>query len=70
MSTDFSDVRKKPRIEAEDDDLVIYFRLCDAGYAQSIADAAKLDARTVIQALYYEKFKSDYEQAYIEINKE
>lgn len=29
-----------------------------------------MDARTVLQALAYEKFVYDYERAYIELNKE
>jgi hypothetical protein len=29
----------------------------------------KMTAREVVQALYYEQFLSDYEAAYIELNK-
>ena len=32
-------------------------------------EAQTLDARTVLQALHYEKFLKDYESAYFEINK-
>lgn len=52
-----------------EDDLIIFFRLCKAGYAASINEAAELDARTVIQALHYEEFLDRYERAYIELNK-
>ena len=62
------EVRNYPKIEAKDDNLLIYFRLCKAGYATSVREAAELDARTVLQALYYEGFCSDYELAYLEIN--
>lgn len=51
-----------------DDDLLIMFKLSKAGYG-SISQIEKWDARKVIQALNYEKFISDYESAYIEINK-
>lgn len=53
----------------KDDVLLIYFRLCKAGYASSVKEASKMDARTVLQALAYENFLSDYEQAYIDLNK-
>jgi len=49
--------------------LLIYFKLCKAGYAASVTEAARLDARTVLQALNYEKFNSDYERAFMEMNK-
>jgi len=39
-----------------------------AGYG-SIAEVRELDARTVLQALNYEKFIDDFERAYLEINK-
>lgn len=69
MSTYFSNDKQRPSIEASDDDLLIYFRLCKEGYASSVKEAAEMDARTVLQALNYEKFCSDYESAYLEINK-
>ncbi len=65
----YADGRNYPRVEAEDDVLLIYFRLCKAGYSNSIIEARELDARTVLQALAYEKFIIDWEQAYIEENK-
>jgi hypothetical protein len=49
--------------------MLIYFRLCKAGYAGSVLEAAEFDARTVIQALYYEDFCSDYEHTFLELNK-
>lgn len=64
-----SDDRVVPVIEVKDDALIYYFRLCKSGYASSIKEAAELDARTVLQALNYEKFINDYEIAYMELNK-
>lgn len=52
-----------------EDDLIIYFRLVKSGYASNVIQAAELDSRTVIQALYYDKFIGDYESAYMEICK-
>jgi hypothetical protein len=43
-------------------------KLVKAGYG-SFPEVAKLDARTVIQALHYEKFCGDYQAAYLELNK-
>lgn len=63
------DEHKYPDVEAKDDNLLIYFRLCKAEYARSIAEAKELDAREVLQALNYEMFLSDYEQAFLEMNK-
>lgn len=53
----------------QEDNLLIYFRLCKAGYARSINEARELDARTVLQALAYETFLVDYERAFFELNK-
>ena len=60
---------KKPSLEADDDVLTVYFRLCKAGYASSIQQAKELNAREVVQALYYEKFCNEYEKCWMEINK-
>lgn len=49
--------------------MLIYYRLCKAGFARSVAEAKELDVRTVVQALAYEKFCNDYEAAYMELNK-
>lgn len=35
----------------------------------SLREVKELDARTVLQALNYEKFCADYEAAYMELNK-
>jgi len=43
--------------------------LVKAGYAPTVEEAEKLNARVVLQALYYEKFLNDYESAYIQLNK-
>lgn len=64
---------KLPRVVAserdEDVNLMIYFRLVKGGYAASVGEAKQFDARTVLQALYYENFLVDFERAYIELNK-
>jgi hypothetical protein len=49
--------------------LLIYFRLVKAGYG-TLAEVKVMNAREVLQALSYEKFCSDYELAYLEINRE
>lgn len=47
---------------------MVYFKLCKAGYARSVPEAAALDARTVLQALAYETFLGDYETTFLKIN--
>jgi hypothetical protein len=39
-----------------------------AGYG-TLREVEEMNARTVLQALYYESFISDYESAYMEMNK-
>jgi hypothetical protein len=60
--------RQFPKVEAEADDLVIFFRIIKAGYASSLGEAKKLTAREIIQALNYETFLADYEDEYLAIN--
>jgi hypothetical protein len=60
--------RKYPSIEAEDDALLIFFRLSKAGYG-SVNEIEQWSVRKVLQCLCYEKFCSDYEDTYIELNK-
>ena len=48
--------------------MLIYFKLVKSGYG-SLKEVKEFDARTVLQALNYEKFVSDYESAYMEVNK-
>lgn len=56
-----------PRVEIETkDSLLIYLRLVKAGYGK-LEDVRKMNAREVIQALYYEKFISDYQTAYMKM---
>jgi hypothetical protein len=43
-------------------------RLVKAGYG-SLVEVQQFDARTVLQALNYEKFLAEYESAYLEIIK-
>ncbi len=42
-------------------------RLVKAGYG-TLREVREMTAREVIQALNYEKFRSDYERAYMEKN--
>ncbi len=49
--------------------MITCFRLCKSGFASSVAEAAEMDVRTVLQALEYEGFLADYERAYYEMNK-
>lgn len=65
----YVDDRKYPNVEAVDDDLLILLRLCKAGYANSLQEAEELTARQVLQALNYEKFCSEYQTAFMELNK-
>lgn len=53
-----------------DDPLVTMLQIVKAGYAPTIEEAEKMDARQVMQALYYEEFLSDYEMIYMELNKD
>lgn len=48
---------------------MLYFRLVKMGYG-SFNEVRELDARVVLQAFHYEKFCSDYESAYVELNKQ
>lgn len=49
----------------------MFLRLCKEGYGPTPRDIEeKMNAREVIQALYYESFLSDYEQAFVQVNKE
>ena len=34
----------------------------------SLAEVRELDSRTVIQAMFYDKFKNDYKNTYIHLN--
>jgi hypothetical protein len=49
--------------------MVLLFRLCREGYAASIQDAKEMTAREVLQAIAYENFCSDYEAAWLELNR-
>jgi len=48
---------------------LIYFRLSKAGYG-SINEIKKMEARVILQALHYEGFCADYDNALIELNKD
>ena len=64
-----NDDRRLPKIEVIEDDLLIHLKLCKAGYASSVSEAKEMDAREVLQALNYEMFLADYEETYLEINR-
>lgn len=53
----------------DDDPMVVYFRLCKSGYATSIREARELTAREVLQALCFDRFCSEYDAAFVELNK-
>jgi hypothetical protein len=48
--------------------MVTYFQLVELGMG-NYKEVQELDARTVIQCLAYEQFKSEYQTTYLEINK-
>jgi hypothetical protein len=48
--------------------LLVYFKLCKAGYAGSVAEAKEMDVRTVLQALAYESFCNDWEAMFWQLN--
>lgn len=54
-----------------EDDLVVAIRLAREGYGGGDPDKI-LNMRVdhVIAIIHYEKFRSDYERSYIELNKE
>jgi len=62
------DAPKKPRVEVGEDILLTYCRLVKLGYG-SLKEVKELDARTVLQALYYEDFCDNYVKAFYEANK-
>lgn len=48
--------------------MLIHFRLVEAGYG-TLAEVQTFGARVVLQALNYLKYCSEYERAYLELNK-
>ena len=63
---------RSPHIEktggTREEELIIYFRLVKMGMGDFFT-VQKMSAREVVQALYYEQFLSDYEAAYLELNR-
>lgn len=55
----------KIKVEIKDDDLLIFIRLSKAGYG-TIEDIKRMNAREVIQAMAYENYLSDYQEAMLE----
>jgi len=47
---------------------MILLRLVKAGYG-SLKEVKEMGAREVLQALHYERFLDEYENAYVEMNK-
>lgn len=48
--------------------MVVLFRLVKAGYG-SYQQVKEMNTREVLQAICYEKYWSDYESTYMELNK-
>lgn len=48
---------------------LIFFKLSKSGYG-SVNEIAEWDTRRVLQCLAYEKFTNDFEEAYLQINKD
>lgn len=46
----------------------MYFRLSKAGYG-TVAEIKEWNAREVLQAIHYEEFQADYENTYVEMNR-
>ena len=63
----FSKGVRGPEVEVEEDSLLIFFKLVKSGYG-SLQEVQQLDARVVLQALNYEKFLKEYEEAYMEMS--
>ena len=58
----------EPKIEVKSDPLVVILKLVKAGYGD-IEVVKRMNSREVLQALSYEKFITDYQTAYTELNK-
>lgn len=43
-------------------------KLVHLGYG-TLSDVRKMNAREVLQAIYYDSYLNDYENAYLELNK-
>ena len=57
-----------PKVEISNKPLFIIYRLVKAGYG-NIEIVKRMSSREVLQALEYEKFVVDYQNAYMELNK-
>lgn len=60
--------KNEPRIEVSKDSLTIILKLVKAGYGD-IEVVKRMNTREVLQALSYEKYLVDYQDAYMELNK-
>lgn len=60
--------RKRPAIEVDDSNLLIFIRLVKLGYGD-FEKVRQLSARVVVQALNYEVFCDDYADTEWELNK-
>jgi len=63
------DDHKYPEVRVKADNLLVYFQLCENGYADSVAQAREMTAREVIQAMNRLTFKTKFEAAFWELNK-
>lgn len=62
-----NDRGKKPRVEAADDNLLVYMRLVKLGYGD-LKGVEEMNSREVLQALHYESFCDDYEAEHFRLN--
>ena len=60
--------RNTPKVEISNKPLFIIYKLVKAGYG-NIEIVKRMSSREVLQALEYEKFVADYQDAYMELNK-
>ena len=65
------DTKKHPTTirQPGEDHLLVYFQLVEHGYAKSLSEARDMTAHEVVQCLHRIKFKSDWENKYVEMNK-
>lgn len=60
--------KANPTVEISNIPLFIIYKLVKAGYG-NIEVVKNMSSREVLQALAYEKFVGDYQDAYMELNK-
>ena len=60
--------KTSPTVEIRNKPLFIIYKLVKAGYG-NIEIVKRMNSREVLQALAYEQFVGDYQDAYMELNK-